>query len=91
MINFHLLAILIVVGIPMYWGLWKIIFEDWDDFVECLYFWITPRWLDWIRGQLFEDTWANLKLLAFVGLCCSFVFLEYSAFSHFYPNLAKSI
>ncbi|HTZ18492.1 MAG TPA: hypothetical protein VMB78_08635 [Dissulfurispiraceae bacterium] len=91
MINPRVLGLLIILSIPVYWGLWKIIFEDWEDFKDCLYFWITPRWLDWLRGELFEDTWANFKLFVFFLLCIVLIALEYSAFSHYLPNLTKSM
>lgn len=46
------LAALIVLSLPVYVLIWRTFFGGWDDFTEALYYFCSPRWLDWLRGEL---------------------------------------
>lgn len=69
--------ILGVVNIPLYVLLWKFIFDDWDDFVDSVRFWFTPDFFSLLRGEYWEDWWAEAKLWTFLALCGGAVFGEY--------------
>ena len=43
--------------------LFKPLFEDWEGFVECLKFWITPDIFSFFFGEYLEDRWSELKLV----------------------------
>jgi hypothetical protein len=88
MVNPRFLLILGILNLPVYWCIWRALFGDWEDFKEAVYFWLTPRWLDWLRGELFEDTWANTKLLVFFVLCALFVASEYVMLLRHFPGIA---
>jgi hypothetical protein len=61
-------VILVFVNVPLYWGLWKLIFGTWDDFCECLRFWATPDLVSACRGEYGRDWWGELKLGMWIGL-----------------------
>ena len=42
--------------------LYMLLFEDWDDFLECVKFWLMPDIISMFRGKYWEDAWAELKL-----------------------------
>ena len=70
--NFVLVAILAVVNAPVYWVLYKLLFTDFEEFVEAIRFYVTPDIISWVRGEYHEDIWAELKLgvlLVVSGLC----------------------
>lgn len=46
--------------------MYRITFEDWDDFVEAVKFWLTPDIISIFRGEWTEDMWAELKLTWFL-------------------------
>ena len=46
--------------------MFKVTFEDRDDFIESVKFWFIPDWLSILRGQGLEDFWAEAKLLWFL-------------------------
>jgi hypothetical protein len=60
-----LFLVLIVLSVPLYVLIWRTFFGGWDDFTEALYYWVSPRWLAWLRGESVEDSWARVQLLAF--------------------------
>ena len=82
----HFALALIALNLPVYVLLWRTFFGDWEDFKEALYFWFTPRWWDWLQGEAFEDTWANMKLLAFVFVCGLTVVSEYVTLVRHFPE-----
>ena len=73
----RLAVALLALNLPVYAAIWRAFFGDWSAFREAVYFWFTPRWLDWWRGELTEDSWANLKLLVFLLVCGLTVVSEY--------------
>ncbi len=44
------------------WGLFRLLFEDWTDFGECVRFWLTPDLLSALRGEWAEDQWSEFRL-----------------------------
>lgn len=69
--------ILIVVNIPISIGIGWVIFSTWEEFFECVKFWLTPDIISMFRGEWVEDTWAELKLFAWLALCAACVFGEW--------------
>jgi len=53
----------VLAGLAMAFVLFNILFETWDEFLECLKYWIKPDILSMIRGEYWEDNWAELKLV----------------------------
>jgi len=67
--NWHILVIVAVVSLPVYWLLGRLFFDDWRDFLDHLRLWYQPFWLSALRGEFNEDMWAQVKLLLFLGIC----------------------
>ncbi len=68
--------ILVVVNIPVCWFLGWIVFRHWEDFWDCVKFWLTPDIISAFRGEWIEDQWAQTKLFLWVALCAAAVFGE---------------
>lgn len=75
--------VLIVVNIPLYLLLGKILFSSIEDFWEAVTFWFTPDLFSAIQGQWGDDMWAELKLGLFVGLCIACVYGEFALVQKF--------
>lgn len=58
----------VIVGCTVAALLWRLFFEDMDEFKECLRFWITPDVISMFRGEWAEDWWAEVKLGAWMFL-----------------------
>ena len=43
--------------------LFKPLFGDWEEFVECLKFWIMPDIFSLFAGEFLDDLWGELKLV----------------------------
>jgi hypothetical protein len=67
--NWHILVIVAVVSLPIYWLLGRFFFDDWRDFLDHLRLWYQPFWLSALRGEFNEDMWAQVKLFLFLGIC----------------------
>ena len=67
--SWHILVIVAVFSLPIYWFLGKFFFDDWQDFLDHLRLWYQPFWLSALRGEFNEDMWAMVKLLVFFGIC----------------------
>jgi hypothetical protein len=46
----------------------KIIFADFDGFIECVRYWFQPNFMSALRGEWTEDRWGSLKLFIWVAL-----------------------
>lgn len=46
----------------------KLIFGDFDGFIECARFWFQPDFISFLRGEWTEDKWGELKLFVWIGL-----------------------
>ena len=60
--------------------LYMLLFEDWDDFLECVKFWLIPDIISMFRGKYWEDAWAELKLLLWLGISIGVGALVYHNF-----------
>jgi hypothetical protein len=68
--------ILGIVNIPVYFGLRWLIFDDWDNFLESIRFWLTPDIFSLLNGEYWEDWWGEMKLGAWVVASIGCVFGE---------------
>ena len=48
--------------------LYVLLFEDWDEFLECVKFCFTPEIISALRGKYWEDVWAETKILLWLGI-----------------------
>ena len=67
------------------------LFGDWSDFTNMVHFWLTPRWLDWLRGDSEEEAWQHAKLMMFAVLAALMVISESTSIRHQLPTLAATL
>ena len=72
------LGTLAVVNVPVYILLGCAIFGSWGGFFEALKYRLMPDLFSAVRGELFEDWWAEAKLGIFALLCIGTVAAEYA-------------
>ena len=48
--------------------LYALMFEDKDEFAECVKFCFTPEIISVLRGKYWEDIWAETKILLWLGI-----------------------
>lgn len=72
--------ILVIVNIPVFLGLGRLIFRDWDGFIEALRLWSNLDWLLTLQKQWNIDRWDTSKLPVFVILCLGIVVTEHLMF-----------
>ena len=48
--------------------LYILLFEGWDEVVECVKFCFTPEIISALRGKYWEDVWAETKILLWLGI-----------------------
>ena len=46
----------------------KTFFDDMDDFIECVKYWLTPDIIALIKGEWDREAWAELKLFLWLIL-----------------------
>jgi hypothetical protein len=68
--------ILMVANLPLYWLVGWVLFKDWDNFWDCIKFWLTPDIISLFRGEWIEDQWAQMKLFVWLALCAGAVLAE---------------
>ncbi len=73
--------ILVLVNIPVYLALGRLIFEDWDGLVESLRRWSDKEWIADIQKEWRENRWETGKLPAFVAICTLLVVCEHLMFA----------
>lgn len=61
--------------------LYTLLFEDWDEFAECVKFYFTPDIISLFRGKFLEDNWAEAKLALWLGISALVGMLVYVNFS----------
>lgn len=66
----------------------KLIFGDFQGFLDCLPFWFQPDFMSWWDGELFEDWWASFKLWIFVASCGAVISAEYAFLA---PYLLRAV
>ena len=62
-------VLLIAANSPVYFGLGRLFFRDWESFWEAVGFWFTPDTWSAFQGDYGNDRWASLKL-ALWAVCC---------------------
>ena len=72
--------ILVLVNIPVYLGLGRLIFKDWGGFLEALRLWSNADWWFTLEKQWREDRWDTSRLPVFVLLCIAIPVLEHLMF-----------
>ena len=73
--------ILVLVNIPVFLGLGRLIFRDWDGFMEALRLWCSVDWWLTLQREWREDRWGTSKLPVFLVLCGALPALEYLMFA----------
>jgi hypothetical protein len=68
--------ILMVANLPLYGLVGWVLFKDWDNFWDCVKFWLTPDIISLFRGEWMEDQWAQMKLFVWLALCAGAVLAE---------------
>lgn len=79
-----LFALSALCGLPVYWQLGTLFYNDADDFLNALRLFFQPDWLSFLRGEWADDHWETLKLLFFVGLCAGVSAVIYKGAQHFF-------
>ena len=72
--------ILVLVNIPVFLGLGRIIFSDWNSFFEALRLWTSADWWFTLQKQWQLDRGDTAKLPVFVLGCVALVLLEHLMF-----------
>ncbi|HRZ83221.1 MAG TPA: hypothetical protein P5069_12235 [Candidatus Hydrogenedentes bacterium] len=75
-LNPVLLATLAVLNAPLYYLAYRVIFKDWEEFTEAVWFWLKPDLWSAFRGEFFQDMWAEIKLGLLFAACSGAVYLE---------------
>lgn len=58
----------IIVSLAVGYILYKLLFDDLDEFLHCVKFWLTPDIISLFRGQYYEDMWAEIKLILWLAI-----------------------
>ena len=58
----------IIVSLAVGYMLYKLLFDDLDEFLDCVKFWLTPDIISLFRGQYYEDMWAEIKLILWLAI-----------------------
>lgn len=61
------LILSLITGAAAAAALFHILFEDKEEFYDCVKFWLKPDVISLFRGESLEDMWAEFKLLAWAG------------------------
>ncbi len=67
----------ILAGIITAAVLFKPFFNDKDDFINCVKFWLTPDIISVFKGEYFDDHWAEFKLVAWAGISAAIAYGTY--------------
>ena len=63
-----ILAVSIAVGLLVAGLLFRAFFDDWDGFMECVRYYLTPEIISIFRGEWGENGWAEMKLSVYIAL-----------------------
>ena len=69
--------IIVLINIPVYLALGKLIFQDWSSFLEAVRLWSSADWWHSLEKQWREDRWGTSQLPLFLGLCLFLVVVEH--------------
>jgi hypothetical protein len=76
-----IIGLLLVVNIPAFKAIFRMMFTSMDDFYESLRYVFTPDILSLFRGEYIDDWYGEMKVQFFVVLCGVLIFAEYTAIS----------
>ena len=71
--------VIIAANIPVYYGLYRLLFRDSDELFDAIIYWFTPGMWSWFDGELRDDMWAEFKLGVYLAVCSGCVYLELQA------------
>lgn len=63
----------LVLSIPFYLLIAKIVFGGWNDFWDAVRLLLQPDWLSMLRGEWHQDCWSSLKFLFYLIACAAMV------------------
>jgi len=70
-------VILLIANLPVYWLLGWVVFREWEEFFECVRFWLTPDIISAFNGEYFDDIWGEMRLGLWAVLCGVSIYSEY--------------
>lgn len=73
-------VLIIACNLPVYWLLARIFFEDREEFMESLRYWLTPDLVSAFRGEYWEDAMGEIKFLFWLLGCGVVVYGEMMLF-----------
>jgi hypothetical protein len=65
----------------------KLIFGDFQGFVECIRYWFQPDFVSFVRGEWMEDKWGSLKLFVWIALSVGCGILAYYQLPGWLPGI----
>lgn len=77
--NAHWL-LLVLINIPVFLAVGKMIFKDWGSFLESVRLWSSADWWYSLEKQWREDRWGTCQLPVFILLCAGLVIAEHLMF-----------
>lgn len=80
------LVILLIVNLPVFWLFGWVLFREWDEFADCVRFWLTPDILSAFRGEFINDMWAEMRLGLWVALCGGAIYGEYYLLAKYFVH-----
>lgn len=85
-----LLYLSLAAGLLMAVALFRLFFEDFHDFIECVRFWFQPDIISLLRNEWQEDMWGTMKLIIWFGLSLVMGCAAFYKLPHIFPSLAAS-
>ena len=89
--NWVLAVVLAVLNVPVYLALGRFLFPTGSDLYDTVRLLLTPRILDLVRGEAFEDTWAHFQVGAWLILCVLTVTSEHYFIRHHFPAVVERL
>lgn len=62
------------------WGLFKVLFGNWNMFCRCIYYYFKPDWLSHLDGDCYEDSVSEFCLFLYFGILGLLFWAEASYF-----------
>ena len=72
--------ILVIINIPVYLAIGRMIFKDWGSFLESLRLWSNTDWWFTLEKEWKEDRWGTVQLPVFILLCIAIPVVEHFLF-----------
>lgn len=77
-LNAIIVIVLLIVNIPLYKIIFRLIFRDYDDFEEAVKYSFTPDIYSLFKGRYWKDQIGEAKLSFFALACIIAIVVEYS-------------